>query len=194
MSNHNVNCIHPFDCDNHYTVTPSVFHTPPHEMATQQTAHENIHPKSVHSISWDIHFLPVYNFRMEKTQNDNEEISWKDLQWKLCKIRVSILKTISLILLIIAFITWLYKAQQVFWWNWHWLMALMISQNTHCSRPHHGYQLNPSHKQLETHGCIISIVITDVMVLKHQGISIHSADLVLIASDQIHTIHDFYRK
>ena len=120
MSNHNVNCIHPFDCENHYTVTPSVFHTPPHEMATQQTAHENIHPKSVHSISWDIHFLPVYNFRMEKTQNDNEEISWRDLQWKLCKIRVSILKTIYLILLIIAFITWLYKAQQVFCWNWHW--------------------------------------------------------------------------
>ena len=31
-------------------------------------------------------------------------------------------------------------------------------------------------KQLETHGYILSTVATDVLVLKHQDISIHSAD------------------
>ena len=35
------------------------------------------------------------------------------------------------------------------------------------------------HKQLETHGCIFSTVATDALVLKHQAISIHSADIVL---------------
>ena len=33
-----------------------------------------------------------------------------------------------------------------------------------------------THKQLETHGCVLSIVATDAMVLKHQAISIHSAE------------------
>ena len=33
-----------------------------------------------------------------------------------------------------------------------------------------------THKQLETHGYVLSTVATDVLVLKHQGISIHSAD------------------
>ena len=33
-------------------------------------------------------------------------------------------------------------------------------------------------KQLEMHGCIISIVATDALVLKHQGISIHNADSI----------------
>ena len=37
-----------------------------------------------------------------------------------------------------------------------------------------------THKQLETHGCIFSTVATDAMVLKHQGISIHSTDCILI--------------
>ena len=31
-------------------------------------------------------------------------------------------------------------------------------------------------KQLETHGYIFSTVATDALVLKHQAISIHSAD------------------
>ena len=30
--------------------------------------------------------------------------------------------------------------------------------------------------QLDTHGCVLSTVTTDDLVLKHQGISIHSAD------------------
>ena len=33
-----------------------------------------------------------------------------------------------------------------------------------------------NHKQLETHGCVLSTVATDALVLKHQAISIHSAD------------------
>ena len=33
-----------------------------------------------------------------------------------------------------------------------------------------------THKQLEKHGCIINTVATDNLVLKHQAISIHSAD------------------
>ena len=31
-------------------------------------------------------------------------------------------------------------------------------------------------KRRETHGCVVSTVATDAMVLKHQAISIHSAD------------------
>ena len=33
-----------------------------------------------------------------------------------------------------------------------------------------------THKQLEMHGCMLSTVATDALVLKHQVISIHSAD------------------
>ena len=31
-------------------------------------------------------------------------------------------------------------------------------------------------KHRETHGCVVSTVATDALVLKHQAISIHSAD------------------
>ena len=31
-------------------------------------------------------------------------------------------------------------------------------------------------KHRETHGCVVSTVATDALVLKHQGISIHNAD------------------
>ena len=43
-----------------------------------------------------------------------------------------------------------------------------------------------THKQLETHGCLLSTVATDALVLKHQGISSHSADLILIALEKFH--------
>ena len=36
------------------------------------------------------------------------------------------------------------------------------------------------------HGYVISIVATDALVLKHQDISSHSADLILILIDNIH--------
>ena len=32
-----------------------------------------------------------------------------------------------------------------------------------------------THEELEMHGCILSTVATDALVLKHQDISIHSA-------------------
>ena len=45
-----------------------------------------------------------------------------------------------------------------------------------------------THKQLETHGCVLSTVATDVLVLKYQAISIHSADWRNIhLLDQFHT-------
>ena len=33
-----------------------------------------------------------------------------------------------------------------------------------------------THKQPETQGCVLSTIATDALVLKHQGISIQSAD------------------
>ena len=45
-----------------------------------------------------------------------------------------------------------------------------------------------THKQLKMHVCVIRIVATDLLVLKHQAISIHSVDLVLIVLPKIHTI------
>ena len=33
-----------------------------------------------------------------------------------------------------------------------------------------------THKQLEMYGCVLSTVVTDALVLKHQAISIYSAD------------------
>ena len=44
-----------------------------------------------------------------------------------------------------------------------------------------------THKQLETHGCVFSSVAADALVLKHQAISIHSADLMFIVLWQFHT-------
>ena len=35
-------------------------------------------------------------------------------------------------------------------------------------------QLTPKHR--ETHGCVVSTVATDALVLKHQAIRIHNAD------------------
>ena len=37
-----------------------------------------------------------------------------------------------------------------------------------------GVQLTLKHR--ETHGCVVSTVATDALVLKHQAISIHNAD------------------
>ena len=38
-------------------------------------------------------------------------------------------------------------------------------------------------KHWETHGCVVSTVATDVLVLKHQAISIHDADSSFIVLD-----------
>ena len=49
---------------------------------------------------------------------------------------------------------------------------------------------NPQ-KKLQTHGCVISTVATDDLVLKHQVISIHSADCIFTVLDRFHreTLH-----
>ena len=41
-------------------------------------------------------------------------------------------------------------------------------------------------KHRETHGCIVSTVATDTLVLKHQAISIHNADQPFFILDQFH--------
>ena len=41
-------------------------------------------------------------------------------------------------------------------------------------------------KHQEMHGCVVSIVATDALVLKHQAISIHNADHIFIVLDQFH--------
>ena len=35
-------------------------------------------------------------------------------------------------------------------------------------------------KQRETHGCVVSTMATDALVLKHQAINIHNADYTFI--------------
>ena len=42
-------------------------------------------------------------------------------------------------------------------------------------------------KHIKLHGCVLSAVATDALVLKHQGISNHSADKISIVSDQFLT-------
>ena len=41
-------------------------------------------------------------------------------------------------------------------------------------------------KHRETHACVVSTVVTDALVLKHQAISIHNANQTLIVLDQFH--------
>ena len=41
-------------------------------------------------------------------------------------------------------------------------------------------------KHRETHGCVVSTVATDALVLKHQAITIHNADETFIVLDQFH--------
>ena len=43
-----------------------------------------------------------------------------------------------------------------------------------------------THKQLEIHGCLLSTVATDALVLKHQGISIQSAEWIFIVLNKFH--------
>ena len=42
--------------------------------------------------------------------------------------------------------------------------------------PAHHQAITLTLKHRETHGCVVSNVATDVLVLKHQAISIHNAD------------------
>ena len=47
------------------------------------------------------------------------------------------------------------------------------------------YKLTLKHQ--ETYGCIFNTVATDALVLKHQAISIHSVDEILIVLEWFHT-------
>ena len=55
----------------------------------------------------------------------------------------------------------------------------------------HGFTFSakPSltHKQLETHGGVLSNVAIEALVPKHQAISIHNTDWIFIVLDQFHT-------
>ena len=42
------------------------------------------------------------------------------------------------------------------------------------------------------HGCIVSTVPTDALVLKHQAISIHSAGKIFVVVVKFHTEYDSY--
>ena len=42
------------------------------------------------------------------------------------------------------------------------------------------------------HGCIVSTVATDALVLKHQAIIIHSADKIFVFVDKFRTEYDSY--
>ena len=44
-----------------------------------------------------------------------------------------------------------------------------------------------THKKLEMYGCVLSTVATDVLVLKHQAITVHSTDWIFTVLDQFHT-------
>ena len=55
--------------------------------------------------------------------------------------------------------------------SWRWRhVSIMTCQITNNSFVH----LTLKHR--ETHGCVVSTVATDSLVLKHQAISIHNAD------------------
>ena len=47
------------------------------------------------------------------------------------------------------------------------------------------YHLN--NQKLEMHGCILSTVATDALVLKHQAIGAYISDKIFLVLDQFHT-------
>ena len=49
-----------------------------------------------------------------------------------------------------------------------------------------------THKQLETHRCIINTVATAALVLKQQAISTNSADLIVIAMEHFDNKHNIF--
>ena len=74
------------------------------------------------------------------------------------------------------------------------LLPLRKSSSSWVIREHYSWEIASSHsinlpltyRQLETHAYILSTVVTDVLVLKHQAISIHSAE-IFIVFDQFYT-------
>ena len=57
-------------------------------------------------------------------------------------------------------------------WSIHVIFVLLI----HLNPIQMGLLSHLTLKHRETHGCVVSTVATDALVLKHQAISIHNAD------------------
>ena len=72
--------------------------------------------------------------------------------------------------------------------HWGWDKTVAILQTTFLDAfswmKMYEFHLTPKH--WETHGCVVSTVATDALVLKHQAISIHNADQIFIVLDQFH--------
>ena len=58
--------------------------------------------------------------------------------------------------------------------NWNAYLNIFHLNQSFGNLNHISGQLTPKH--WETHGCVVSTVATDALVLKHQAISIHNAD------------------
>ena len=54
--------------------------------------------------------------------------------------------------------------------------AMVFTKNPRISKLFCNWERVLTHKQLQMLGCLLSTVATDVLVLKHQAISTHSAD------------------
>ena len=54
------------------------------------------------------------------------------------------------------------------------------------------YEFFLTPKQLGMHGCVLNTVATDALVLKHQAISIHSADKMSIVLDWFNSNYYIY--
>ena len=64
-------------------------------------------------------------------------------------------------------------------WLTHGIMMvadILASNRCQAISNHCGDSIATMYEQLEMHGCILSTAAADVLVLKHQTISIHSAD------------------
>ena len=73
-----------------------------------------------------------------------------------------------------------------FFAHWFYLLKFFISSDimVFSSDLQECRMLTPKHR--ETHGCVVSTVATDALVLKHQAITIHNADQTFIVLDQFH--------
>ena len=59
---------------------------------------------------------------------------------------------------------------------YYWFRFKLNSKEWYTLWHENAYLCFLTHKRLETQECVLSIVGTDAVVLKHQGISTHSAD------------------
>ena len=69
---------------------------------------------------------------------------------------------------------WGYTASKVDFYYMHGVKPGILQKQTSVNWIYRYSRLTPKHR--ETHGCVVCTVATDVLVLKHQAISIHNAD------------------